>query len=171
MKKLLVLIVIIAGVWFLFFRDGTTANPESQNPPQVFQPDSSNATFVFDGEPVTLSDGVSDENDMQVSLLEENATGDLNADGKADSVALLASSGGGSGVFIYIAAYVSGPISYKGTEAIFIGDRVSPQNVSVANGVVTLNYLDRKSDEPFAAEPTVPVSKQFVYRNGTFQER
>ena len=79
--------------------------------------------------------------------------------------------GSGSGTFIYAAAYLSGPVNYKGTEALFIGDRIAPQSVSISQGVVTVSYLDRKDDEPLSAEPTVSKNMQFVVRGGAFVER
>ncbi len=181
MKKLLIIIIaiaIIAGVQF-WKKSGqvetidTTPAPTTKN----FQPDPSTATFIFDDQSVTLSKGEAETTDeamgftTETKLLDEKAYGDLNNDGKEDSVVFLAQSGGGSGVFIYTAAYVSGPVSYKGTSAIFLGDRIAPQSVSISNGVATVRYLDRKADEAFAAEPTVSTSKQFIYKNGEFQER
>ena len=104
-------------------------------------------------------------------LLDQFAYGDINADGKEDAVFFLARYGGGSGTFIYLAAFVSGPVTYRGSEATFIGDRVSPQSISINNTTVTVKYLDRAADEPLAAEPTIQASKQFSYRVGGFEER
>lgn len=173
MKKSLIIfvtvIVIVAAGLFYFSRDNTNIKQDT-NQVADFEPNPDNATFRFFDKTITLSEGKNNEEDISTQVLEQRASGDLNADGKSDTVVLLAQSGGGSGVFIYIAAYVSGPVSYKGTNVIFIGDRVYPQSVSISNGVVTLKYLDRKPDEPFAAEPTVLVSEQFVYKNGEFVE-
>ena len=101
--------------------------------------------------------------------MDKFAYGDINADNKNDIVLFLARYGGGSGIFIYLAAFVSGPVTYKGSNTVFIGDRVSPQSISVKNDVVTVKYLDRKEGEAFAAEPTVLISKQFIFNNGEFQ--
>jgi hypothetical protein len=173
MKKLLILILLLAlGFGFYFLnKDNTTDNTDTSNPTEAFKPDPSSATFIFDGEPITFSRGIHGSEEGEISILDEKATGDLNNDGKADTVLLLANNSVGSGVFIYIAAYVSGPVNYKGTDALFVGDRISPQSISIANGVVTFKYLDREADESFAAEPTVPVTKQFVYKNSEFVER
>ena len=43
--------------------------------------------------------------------------------------------------------------------------------VSIKQGVVTIEYLDRRPDEALAAEPTVLISRQFTYRAGEFEER
>ncbi len=177
MKKLLVLIIVlllaILGYQFLSGRsETTTGKPETANTTTV-KPDASSASFSFDGEIVTLSKGkgVGGDAGEETSLLDETAYGDLNNDSKEDTAVLLARSGGGSGVFVYVAAYVSGPVNYKGSNGVFLGDRIAPQSVSISNGVLTIKYLDRKEDEPFAAEPTVSVTKQFVYRNGELQEK
>ncbi len=178
MKKILLLIIAIAilgGAYYVKRETGPTSVTPGSVVDKNFHPDPRSATFIFDESSVTLSNGESDEdsegNPQETRILDENAYGDINADGEEDTVVLLSQSGGGSGVFIYAAAYVSGPINYKGTQALYIGDRISPESVSIASGVVTVKYLDRKEDEPFAAEPTVPTQKQFVYRNGAFVER
>ena len=180
MKKIIFLL-IIAGLGLYFWY--SPSRTEDKKPVETgtmagssFQPDASSATFIFEDEPVRLSGGKSEVKDeigfvTETELLEQKAFGDLNKDGKSDSVVLLAQSAGGSGVFVYVAAYVSGPVSYKGTNAVFLGDRIAPQSLSVSNGVATVKYLDRNSDEPFSAEPTVSTSKQFVFQNGEFQEK
>ena len=179
MKKLLILIVIvIAGLGiFYVLRDNSATNNSNNTADENgnFRPSPRNATFTFEDGPITLSDGRSERVAFnlveETRLLDDISYGELNTDDKDDAAVLLVRSGGGSGVFVYAAAYVSGPVGYKGTGAIFLGDRISPQSISVSNGIVTVHYLDRAADEPFAAEPTVPSSKQFIYRNGTFQER
>lgn len=142
------------------------------------RPDPSNATFTLDGDSVTLNKGKGESEvapgsamTEETLLLDKFAYGDINADGKEDTLLLLARYGAGSGTFIYLAGFVSGPVTYHGTEAVFIGDRITPQSISLNKDTVTVKYLDRKSDEPLAAEPTVVTSKQFVYKNGEFQER
>lgn len=158
MKKFLILIILAALGYFFFLRGNlvkvVTDNTPRQN--KSFHPDL--AGTIFSGA----------EN---ATLLEEKAYGDLNNDIKEDTVVFLAESGGGSGIFIYAAAYVSGPVNYKATDAVFLGDRVSPQSISVKNGMATITYLDRKPDEPLAAEPTVPASKSFIYKDGELVER
>src|SRR3989338_213348 len=124
MRKLL-FIVILLGIVALGFYAYMNSRPteNSQAPTSDSSPSPANATFVFDEGTITLSagksiqkeDGIVDE----VTLLEERSSGDLNNDGKPDSAVLLARSGGGSGVFVYVAAFVSGPVSYKGTKAIY----------------------------------------------------
>ena len=182
MKKIIV-IVIILGIAVLFYIMRDKSPAEEARTPQVnengiFRPDPSNATFTIDDEVITLSAGRNERNIAPGSalveetvLLDQFAYGDINADGKEDAIFFLARYGGGSGTFIYLAAFVSGPVTYRGSEAIFIGDRVSPQSISINKTTVTVKYLDREADEPLAAEPTVLTTKQFSYRVGGFEER
>ncbi|MEK7177069.1 MAG: hypothetical protein AAB719_02155 [Patescibacteria group bacterium] len=175
----ILVIVVLVAVYFLVRGNSVnkTGVPVLNEDGEVRR-DPSNATFTFDGEAVTLRDGQSEEAVVPGSavmeetlLLDKFAYGDINSDGKEDTLLLLARYGAGSGTFIYLAAVVSGPVTYRGTEAVFIGDRVTPQSISVNGSTATVKYLDRKSDEALAAEPTVLTSKQFTYRNGGFQER
>lgn len=160
MKKLILIVVIIGTIAFFFLNKSEDVNVEKENKPaqtENFKPDPSLASFS----------GI----ENSATILDDKAYGDLNNDDKEDVAVLLAETGGGSGVFIHIAAYVSGPVNYKGTNAMFLGDRIAPQSISISNGVITVNYLDRKEDEPFAAEPTVKTFKQFVYKNGELVEK
>lgn len=186
MKKLLGLLVIVAigyGIWYLSGKTANTPIPLTTKTPtdtssQIGHPDASNATFLFEDGPVILSKGTNTTSVIPggASLIETSLTntigyGDLNNDGKEDAVVALIQSGGGTGTFIYLAGYVSGTISYKGTNATFIGDRILPKTITIGNGEVTFTYLDRKADEPMDAEPTISAYKTFIYSNGTLKEK
>ena len=182
MKKLLLLIVIIGVILGYFaLRDETKENAPAESMSTTsdgFRPNPSNATFIFDEELVTLEGGRREKElapgsaiKEEIALTDFTAYGDINNDKKIDAAVILIQSGGGSGVFIYLAGYISGPVTYKGTNVIFIGDRITPQSISIEGQTITVNYLDRKSDEPFAAEPTVPTTKSFEYRGGILIEK
>jgi hypothetical protein len=175
MKKfflLLLILIALGGLYYWKQSSNISSNAGAGLPASATAPDPSSASFTIDQDTITLSKGSSTDADgNETTLLSERASGDLNADGKTDTALLLAQSGSGSGVFIYLAAYVSGTVTYKGTSAIFIGDRISPQSLSIKNGVITFTYLDRKPSEPFAAEPTVSTTKQFVFKNGELVEK
>ncbi len=183
MKKIIVLAIIL-GIALVFYTMRNNKSPAEEagtskvSENGTFHPDPSNATFTIDDEETTLSAGRNERNVAPGSalveetvLLDQFAYGDINADGKEDAVFFLARYGGGSGTFIYLAAFVSGPVTYRGSEATFIGDRVSPKSISIDKSAITVKYLDRATDEPLAAEPTIQVSKQFTYRAGGFEER
>lgn len=183
MKKIIAILIVVAAVVLLFYATRDKSPAEEAGTPAYREEGSSrsnpsNATFVFNDGPTTLSAG---RNEKAVApgsalveetiLLDKFAYGDINADGKEDTALFLARFGAGSGTFIYTAAFVSGPITYKGSKAFFLGDRIIPRSISISDGVVTVEYLDREPDEALAAEPTVPVSRRFVYKAGEFQER
>ncbi|MDO8569559.1 MAG: hypothetical protein Q7R89_02160 [bacterium] len=182
MKKIIIIIIVVAIAALLYTmrdnspRDKTVTPTVSEK--GVFRPDPSSATFIFDDEEITLSAGRNEKSITpgnalveETVLMDKFAYGDINADGKEDTVLFLARYGGGSGTFIYLGAYVSGPVTYRGSRAILIGDRIVPQSISINKGIITIKYLDRKEDEPFSAEPTVSISKQFIYKNGELVEK
>jgi hypothetical protein len=41
--------------------------------------------------------------------------------------------------------------------------------VTFADGVVTVDFAERRPGEPMSAPPSVGVSKRFVYRNGVLR--
>ena len=182
MKRLVIIIVVIVAVALAYAVSGHFSTSKTATPAKTengaFRPDPSNATFIFEDGSVTLSSG---QNEKPITpdgvlveetvLLDKFAYGDINADDKEDTVLLLARYGGGSGTFVYLAAFVSGPVTYRGSEAIFIGDRIIPQSISISGNVVTVVYLDRRAGEALADESTVLVSRQFMYRAGKFEER
>ncbi|MBI1974712.1 MAG: hypothetical protein HYS51_02635 [Candidatus Zambryskibacteria bacterium] len=169
MRKIFLLIIMAAVGILLYLSNNRIPRLDFNKPntQESFKPNPSNATFAFEDGLITLSGGKSEE----VTLLDKLAYGDINTDYKTDAAMFLSQSSGGTGIFIYLATFVSGPLNYKGSNAVFLGDRISLQNISIKNGVITVEYLDRKPDEGFAAEPTIPVSKQFVFRNGILEEK
>lgn len=175
MKKITLLLAIIGIAAFVYMARDSKPQLGFQRPGSTedFKPDPSNATFLFEDGPITLSGGRGEKDTEQIDLVEQvgYAYGDINNDKKDDAAVYLARYGGGSGTFIYLGAYISGPVNYKGTNAVFLGDRIFIEDVSIRNGIVTVEYLDRGPDEGFASEPTITVSKQFVFRNGVLEER
>lgn len=186
MKRVLLLLILIAigaGLWFFAQRD----NPEpidinNTGTTSEGKPDPLNGTYTFEGGEesyeVTFKDGSAKRigtGPLQTSFETEITVykdfGDLNADGKEDAAIIIGETSGLSAIPLYVAAYVSGPIRYNGSNAIFLGDRIQPESIDINNGIITVVYLDRDEDEPLAAEPTVRVTKQFAYQNGLLVAR
>jgi len=172
MKKALfaiLLILIIIGIWFAVHKVSKPVPVINTPVTEATHPSLSSATFTFDGDPVILKNGKNiapvdaSAESLETDLTSFVAYGDLNGDGKEDAAVLLTQSGVGSGTFIYVAALVSGPVTYKGTNAVFIGDRISPQSITIKKGAISVTYLDRKPDEPLSAEPTVSTTKSYRY--------
>lgn len=177
--SIVILILVVGSGYYIWQRNSseTTFNSGSTPSGGSSKPDASNATFLFNEGPITLSKGKSEKEVSPGSvflevteLLGNPAYGDINNDGKQDTIVLLARYGVGSGTFIYMGAYVSGPVTYKGTNAVFIGDRVSPQGISIDGDIVTVNFLGREDGEPFTIEPTIQMYKRFRLSGNTFNE-
>ncbi|HBT92643.1 MAG TPA: hypothetical protein DEA87_04185 [Candidatus Veblenbacteria bacterium] len=118
------------------------------------------ATYYFEGNPVTLINGLAQESVAGASVLitrvwSEPAMGDLNADSRNDYAFIITQEAGGSGSFFYIAAALGYGNGYIGTNAVLLGDRIAPQNISVSQGQILVNYAERLPDEPMTAKPSV----------------
>lgn len=181
MKRTIGLAIILAAVgilWFIAHRSGTTSvstQGGTTSTAAIGHPNPSNATFTFDDGPITLKDGealvpIAPKSQITntITLTDTIAYGDLNGDGKEDAAVLLAQTNGISGSSaILLGAYVSGPISYKGSNVVSVGDRIVPKSIFVKGKTVTVTYLDRKPDEPLDAEPTVLRTQEFTYSTVT----
>jgi hypothetical protein len=135
------------------------------------------ATYVIEGKSVTLADGRAESeiapgsaSKLVTQYFGNEATGDLNGDGVPDVAFVLTQSGGGSGTFYYAVAAIGAGGGYRGTNAIFLGDRIAPQTTEIRNGEVIVNYADRKPGEPFSTRPSVGVSKYLKLSGETLVE-
>ena len=135
------------------------------------------ATFQIDGKSIALVNGLSEAEAAPGSVSRiitryfgNDAVGDLNGDGKEDVAFLLTQSTGGSGTFYYVAVALRTATGYRGINAVLLGDRIAPQTTNIENGVVVVNYADRKPDESFAIEPSVGISKYLRVRDGKLVE-
>lgn len=179
MRKFLVLILIIGVAYGLYWYKTTKDIEVVEIAPIVSKPDIANASFIIEEEEVRLKNGKSSTEispnsavTIETALSGEPVYGDINGDGKNDAVSLATQSGGGSGLFVYLLAYVSGNVEYKSLEAVFLGDRISPESLKIdSKGTVLVNYLDRLESDPMSAEPTQLVKKAFEYKSGRLEER
>jgi hypothetical protein len=108
---------------------------------------------------------------IKTSIFGQPVYGDLDGDGTNDAVVLLVQNSGGSGIFYYVAAAFNTNGAFTGTNAIFLGDRISPQNIQIQDGVIIANYADRSADEPMATPPSIGISKYLVLKENTLIER
>lgn len=120
-----------------------------------------NITYKINGQNYTLINGKAEkeiapgsaQKDV-ISVFGEPVYGDLNSDGVKDAVMFLTENSGGSGTFFYVVEAINLGGRYKGTDAMFIGDRIAPQNINIQNGRAVVNYADRKPGESFAVPPS-----------------
>lgn len=137
--------------------------------------DPKDATYVVEGRPVTLSNGLSEVEASPGSATKivtryfgNEVKHDLNDDSREDVAFLLTQETGGSGTFFYVVAALNTPAGYVGSRAVFLGDRIAPQSTSVDEGkttngtdrrnVIVVNYAVRAPGEPFTAQPSVGKS-------------
>lgn len=103
---------------------------------------------------------------ISTSAFGQPAFGDLDGDGDDDAALILLRQPGGSGTFFYVAAAVNTNGKFVGTNALFLGDRIAPQDISIRNGQVLVNYADRRPDEPMTVAPSVGQSRYFALKDG-----
>lgn len=171
MKKLAFVLILLAigGAWWYSTR-GNATKIDINDAADVSRPDPSNATFNIEGEEVTFKNGKAEIKLEELGLTQEMsitdiiAYGDVNNDKKEDAAFIIVTTSPISGALnSYIAAYVSGAVRYKPTGTVAVGTQISPKSVSIKNGVISVSYLDRKADEPLAADPTVSRSKSYRF--------
>ena len=143
----------------------------------VKQSGAKDTTYSIDGQPVTLSGGVSEQQvapdsatKIKTSVFGELTLGDVNGDGQNDAALILTQDGGGSGTFYYLAVAYSSSTGIVGTNALLLGDRVAPQTLEIKNGMVIANYATRKPDEPMSTAPSVGVSLYAAMRGGVLTD-
>lgn len=129
--------------------------------PEAFA-DYRNIAYTFDGRSVQLVNGTADElaapgsaSRITTTFFGNEMTADLNKDGRPDVVFYITQSTGGSGMFYYVVAALNTEKGYVGSSAYFVGDRIAPQTINTdENGIVLINYADRKKGQPFSAQPS-----------------
>ena len=179
MKK----IVAILFISVVFISCGTpTVSPVVVSDIQTLEnpvsfPDYKNATYLIEGSFVTLSDGFFEveiapgsASKITTRYFGNEAFGDLNSDGNVDTAFLLTQNMGGSGTFFYLVVALQTTSGVEGTNAIFLGDRIAPQNTNIENGIITVNCADRNPGEPFTTQPSLGVSKYFKVENNILTE-
>lgn len=174
---LVVALVLLVGGFFGFnsyiYNEKQEGN-EQQEKAKV-PGDYLSATYTISGKPVTLVNGVSEEpvapgsaEKVTTRYFGNNAKGDLNGDGIVDLAFLITQETGGSGTFFYlVGALQNEDGSYRGTNAVLIGDRIAPQTTEFKNAQVIVNYADRAPGEPMTARPSMGKSLYLKYNTAT----
>ena len=137
------------------------------------QTDPSNTSYLIEGKLVELINGRSEreaapgsDSKIITAVLGSPAVGDLNSDERPDAAVILFQNGGGSGSFIYVAAAIKQKDGYHGTNAMFLGDRITIDQLSIRKGKIRVQYRDRRPEEPMAIKPTVPRSFCLIVQDG-----
>lgn len=161
-------VILLCGILFVTYTylikkpTGVTPVPTVDT---ALQASPKNATYLIEGLPVTLVDGVSDVSAAPDSAAKiatryfgNEAQFDFNADGRMDRVFLLTQSTGGTGTFYYAVVALNFPDGYLGSAGFFLGDRIAPQSTVVqsegSSDIIVINYADRPDGVDFATDPT-----------------
>ena len=159
MKKIIIaifLFFILLGGWY-FIQETSKKDVKGLDP--------LNTTYLINEESFTLFDGSIEKEIVpgsasknKLSIFGEPVFGDIDQDGDDDAVVILVNDLGGSGTFYYaaIAANIDG--EYKGTDAIFLGDRIAPQTFYIQDNRAKINYVDRAVGEDFSVQPSIGKS-------------
>lgn len=121
-----------------------------------------NITYAISGQDYTLTNGRVEKEIAPGSASKDVVTvygkvvmGDLNGDGVPDATMILTQNAGGSGTFFYVVEAINVGGVFKPTNAMLIGDRIAPQNITILDGKVLVNYADRKPGESFDVQPSL----------------
>lgn len=165
---LAVLIAVIAIAAFVKSGYSTTENtvpPVSTTTTSTTASDPKNISYSVAGESITLMNGKFEREAAPGSasketfmLFGEPTAVDLDGDGDLDAVSYLTQNSGGSGTFFYVVAAINTNDTYGGTNAMLLGDRIAPQNISVDKGNAVANFAERKPGEAFTVQPSVGKS-------------
>ncbi len=123
--------------------------------------DPMNATYIIEDHPIRLVDGSftgpSAPGSVSAEIFRvfgEPEYGDLDGDGDDDAAVYLTRSGGGSGTFFYVALALQEDEQYFGTNALYLGDRIAPQDMNIIDGRAVANFADRNPGESFDIPPS-----------------
>jgi hypothetical protein len=135
------------------------------------------ATYLIEGQPVTLVNGLSEIEAVPGSVAKiitrffgNEAFGDLNGDDLEDVTFLLTQNSGGTGTFFYVVVVLQTETGYQGTNAILLGDRIAPQTTRIENGTIIVNFADRNPGESFDVAPSLGVSKYLQVKDTLLEE-
>lgn len=181
---LIIFVLLVLAAGFVAFKPYSQKEKVAE---QIPAKDFKNATYIIEGRPITLTNGLSEIEAVPGSAAKiitryfgNVVKHDLNDDGREDVVFLLTQETGGSGVFFYVVAALNTPDGFIGSKAFFLGDRIAPQTTGLdegttANGtsrqnVIVVNYATRFPNEPFTTQPSLgksvwlkldPITMQF----------
>ena len=105
-----------------------------------------------------------------VGLLEDiYFTGDLDADGQEEAVAILWQSAGGTGSNIYIAVMKSDNGGFNNISTTLVGDRVKLRGGRIDSGKIILDVLQAGENDPMCC-PTELATRRWVLKDGQLEE-
>jgi hypothetical protein len=174
-------IMAFAGILTIFTVLNGSASPlpaqePTEIPPQEFLADPLNATYSIEGRTVRLQGGRSEISitphsvtTMKTVVYGKPVHGDLDGDGHKDTAILLIHDPGGSGTFFYVAGALIIDGTFRGTNAVLLGDRITPPDLQIHNGILIARYADRGHGEAMGATPTIQMAKYLVLKDAKLE--
>lgn len=162
--SIVAVVIVLVGGFFIFH---SRMNSEKE---VTAAPDYKNATYVINGQQVTLKDGISETEAAPGSASKiitkyfgNELKTDLDGDGREDVAFILTQETGGSGVFFYAVAALNTEHGSVGSDGYLLGDRIAPQKTTLSTNpqqkqVVVFNYAERAPGEPMTVSPSVNKS-------------
>ena len=86
-----------------------------------------------------------------------------------DAAIFLIHDPGGSGTFFYVAGALNINGKFQGTNAMLLGDRITPRDLQIRNGVLIAKYADRRPGEPMIVPPSILMSKYLILKDDQLQ--
>ena len=147
---------------------GTTTGAGSGTSPAVQPPDPRNATYRIEKDLLTLTNGKLEREaapgsatKIVTTVSDVQTTGDVDGDGRPDTVVILVNQPGGSGTFYYVAVLLNAASGVTATPAVLLGDRITVNSVKLDARTIVVDMLDRAAGQPMTASPSVSVAKRF----------
>lgn len=78
-------------------------------------------------------------------------------------------SSAGSGTFSYLGLLVDNDGQLEHVDSFFLGDRIRITDVSVSDTMITVETLDRHTDQAMSDDPTIVVVRELTAENGSLK--
>jgi len=144
----------------------------------VVPPDPSNATFKIERDTVALVNGRAEREaapgsatKVTTTLADPRVSGDVDGDGRPDTVVVLIYQPGSSGTFSYVAVLLNAAGGVTTAPAVLLGDRIKVTGVKLEGRTIVVDVLDRTAGQPFSESPSVASTKRFVVDRGALIAR
>jgi hypothetical protein len=136
-----------------------------------------NTTYTIENREVKLTNGQAEEETAQgaatkikTAVFGQPVFGDLDGDGRNDAALILLRHPSGSGSFYYVAAALNEDGSWQGTNAVFLGDRITLKKVMIRDSVIVVRYLDRRPGEAMTDPPSVGKTSTLAVKEGRLED-
>lgn len=151
MKSLISIAVVVAVLIGGFYALNSYIYSEKQG--EGLPSDFREAMFWVSGEPVTLVDGSAmartdfgGDGLTTIRYFGNELAHDIDGDGEEDTVFLITQETSSGVVHFYMVGALAKDGGYAGTQAVYIGEGISPQSTDAGSGrQVIVNYADKQS--------------------------